>query len=342
MPLQIIREDITRMRVDAIVNPSNEILWPGGGTDAAIHKAAGSALLSACQALGGCKVGEAKITNSFKLPSKYVIHTVGPVWRGGLNNEKEKLISCYRESLKLAKENDCESIAIPLISSGTYGYPKDSVLKIAIQAVSEFLFTEEMMVYIVVFDKKSYSFSEKLFSDIKAYIDDSYVDEHSDFYTNCKDLGEERPLMNSMPLPSEKRCMRINDGAFEPGDELEKIILELDEPFSVKLLKLIDEKGFTDVECYKKSNVSKKTFWKIVNQKGYKPSKNTVLSFAIGLELNLDETLALLKTVGLTLSSSEKFDVVIKYFIEREVYNIFDINEALFELDLPCLGGAVS
>ena len=153
MPFKIIREDIAKMECDAIVNPTNEDLEPGGGIDAAIHELAGKELYKMCQSIGGLSVGKAKITPAYNLPCKYIIHTVGPWWNGGDNNEKEYLQSCYIEALKIAKATKCQSIAFPLISSGTYGYPKDQVLKVALEVIKEFLYENDMLIYIVIFDK---------------------------------------------------------------------------------------------------------------------------------------------------------------------------------------------
>ena len=332
MPLHIIRQDITKMDCDAIVNPTNIYLTPDGGTDLAIHTAAGPELLKYCKKqMGMVQVGGAKISPAFNLPCKHVIHTVGPVWKGGNNNEKDKLISCYKESLELAAINGCSSIAFPLISSGTYGYPKDQVLKIAIDVISDFLFTREMTVYLVVYDKKAYEFSNKLFSDIASFIDDNYYEEHKFAVSNRERMAMRRDMAIYDEMAFEC-CQAPSVGSID--DWLGK----LDESFSQALFRFIDEKGMTDVECYKKANIDKKTFSKIKCQDGYKPSKNTAIAFAIALELSLEETQHLLKTVGYTLSRSNKFDLIIEYFITNKIYDIFLINETLFEFDQVCLG----
>ena len=344
MPLQIVRNDITKMEVDAIVNAANSSLLGGGGVDGCIHRAAGPELLAECKVLGGCETGNAKITGAGKLPCKYVIHAVGPRWLGGSHGEKDQLISCYRTSLALAKENNCNTVAFPLISSGIYGYPKDQALRVAIDTISEFLLANDMTVYIVIFDKKAYQISEKLFSDIAEYIDDNYVDEHTDRYAERK--RRQNAFESSELLIESSLCEKADD-AFEPVSampmagkalSLDDALEQIDESFSEMLLRKIDESGMTDAECYKKANIDRKLFSKIRSDKLYKPSKPTAIAFAIALELPLPETRDMLMKAGFALSHSNKFDIIIEYFIQNGNYNIFEINEALFAFDQSLLG----
>ena len=358
MPIQIIRNDITKLKCDAIVNAANNSLLGGGGVDGAIHRAAGKGLLEECRTLGGCDTGDAKITGAYDLPCKYVIHTVGPIWNGGYSGEEVLLRSCYRRSLELAKKYNCESVAFPLISSGAYGYPKEQALHVAVDEISGFLFENDMLVYIVVFDKQSFRVSSKLVADIAEYIDEHYVDEH--FMARSMNI----PYMpDSAPAPKsasgrakprlfgKKPEKSAPDVCFEasykapapsPTDEtmidLSHLIDSVDESFSQMLLRKIDEKGMSDAECYKKANIDRKLFSKIRSNPMYRPSKPTALAFAIALELPLDETVDLLRKAGYALSHSSKFDIIIEYFIRCREYNIFTINEALFEFDQPLLG----
>lgn len=379
MPFKIIRGDITKLRCDAIVNATDTVLSGGGGVDLAIHSAAGRELKKACGKLGGCKTGEAKITWGYKLPCQYVIHTVGPIWKGGNNGEEDQLRSCYKNSLALAVKYGCKSVAFPLISSGVYNYPKDKAINIAIDEISSFLMNnDDIDISIVVFDKKSYAISEKLFSDIKSYIDDNYAEEHSEqsrllpFSDGERASGRRSDIQYTMPLPMSDepasvpratpaprptpgpRSAPVPCGASEPQirakhsyDEdssfnmfgtLDEAMKNIDESFSQMLLRKIDEKGMTDAQCYKRANVDRKLFSKIRTDINYKPRKTTAVAFALALELGIDETKEMLNKAGYSLSRSSKFDIIVEYFINKGNYNVFDINEALFAFDQSLIG----
>ena len=329
MPLIIVRNDITKMSVDAIVNAAKESLLGGGGVDGCIHRAAGPELLTECRTMGGCKTGDAKITKAYRLPCRYVIHTVGPVWNGGSHGERKQLVSCYRTSLALAKEHNCETVAFPLISSGIFGYPKDQALHVAVDTIGEFLLHNDMTVYLVIFDRKAYQISGKLFADIAEYIDDHYVDAHTD---------SRRERMRRMSVLEGRALFAGVAAAPMAADNLNSLLAHLDAGFSETLLKLIDRSSKKDAEIYKKANVDRKLFSKIRNNPDYKPSKSTAIAFAIALELDLDETRDLIARAGYALSASSKFDVIIEYFIGQKKYDIFEINEALFAFDQSLLG----
>ena len=329
MPLEIVRKDITKMAVDAIVNAAKESLLGGGGVDGCIHRAAGPELLAECRTLGGCKTGDAKITKAYRLPCQYVIHTVGPVWNGGSHGERELLVSCYRTSLALAKEHGCETVAFPLISSGIFGYPKDQALRVAVDTIGEFLLHNDMTVYIVIFSRTAYQISSKLFADIAEYVDDHYVDAHTD---SQRERLRRMSVLESRTLSADAAAAPMAVGG------LDSLLAHLDAGFSETLLKLIDRSGKKDSEIYKKANVDRKLFSKIRNNPDYKPSKATAIALAIALELNLDETRDLIARAGYALSASSKFDVIIEYFIRQKKYDIFEINEALFAFDQSLLG----
>ncbi len=325
MPLEIIRNDITKMHVDAIVNAANENLQMGGGVCGAIFHAAGAKeLQAACNEIGNCPTGKAVVTPAFKLNAKYIIHAVGPIWSGGRHGEEQQLRSAYSNALHLAEELKCESIAFPLISSGIYGYPREQALDIAISEIRQFLSQQEMLVYLVVFDEKSFVLSESLSSSINSYINEHYVDQMTVRYPR---------------LEQEMMTATFQDVVEETLKEsLADFLEDIDEPFSVRLLRFIDEKGLNDVETYKKANIDRKLFSKIRNSPNYTPMKKTIIAFAIALELDLSETEKLLETAGYTLSRSNKFDVIIEYFIVHEQYDIFEINEALFAYNQVTLG----
>ena len=378
MPLRIVRNDITKMQTDAIVNAANSELRMGGGVCGAIFAAAGAEQLQEeCRRIGHCNTGEAVITGGYSLPAKYIIHAVGPVWHGGGHDEARKLYNSYTGSLELALKHDCNSIAFPLISSGIYGYPKDQALQIAISAIGDFLLKHDMEVYLVVFDRKAYALSEKLFSAIERYIDDNYVQEHlkAERFRNlpspAAEPGHQRKYSvddagsYEVDIPcKEEACEEdklfaadrkyaveesyedakiyapssIAPGMQKRGRSLEDIVNKLDETFSQMLLRLIDEKGMTDVDTYKRANIDRRLFSKIRSNNDYNPSKTTAIALAIALRLSLDETLDLLGRAGYTLSHSSKFDVIIEYFIQEGNYNIFEINEALFAFEQDLLG----
>ena len=362
MPLQIIRDDITKVRCDAIVNAAKNSLLGGGGVDGAIHKAAGPGLLEECRGLGGCETGQAKITGGYALPCRYVIHTVGPIWQGGGHGERALLESCYRSSLALARDYGCHTVAFPLISAGVFGYPKDQALRVAVDAVSAFLMeNDDMDVYLVVFSQTPYLLSQKLFSDVRSFIDDHYVDTH---YDSCAERARRMQLIRrdiephdvgaapaqaAPPAPAAgKKGTSLSHKAAASAPmpmghigaypTLERRLAQMDESFSQMLLRKIDERGMTDAACYKKANIDRKLFSKIRSDAYYKPSKQTAIAFAIALELDLDETRELLMKAGYALSPASKSDVIVEYFIRRGNYNIFEINEALFVFDQSLLG----
>ena len=337
MPFEIVRNDIAKMRVDAIVNTANPSPVIGSGVDAGIHRAAGSELLTAREKIGRIGVGEAAITPGFGLNAKYVIHTVGPVWRGGLLGERKLLRSCYESSLALALENGCESIAFPLISSGNYGFPKDEALRIALDAICGFLKNHEMMVSLVVFDRESFQLSRQRYREIASFIDDNYIREKMPQQfapRECRRVEAYRERLEdfeacaSAPMPM----------AAPPKASLADLLAGTDAGFSETLLKLIDQTGKKDSEIYTKANLSRQHFSKIRNNPNYQPTKPTAIALALALELNLEQTRDLIGRAGYALTNSSKFDVIIMYFIRAKNYNLYDINATLFEFDQSLLG----
>ncbi|HCT92975.1 MAG TPA: RNase III inhibitor [Lachnospiraceae bacterium] len=340
MPFTIVRQDITKMEADAIVNAANTALQMGGGVCGAIFHAAGvEELQAACAAAAPIKTGEAAITPAFALPAKYIIHAAGPVYSRLHKREcRELLRSAYVESLKLAQENGCESIAFPLISSGIYGYPKDKALEVARLAIEEFLAGHEMQVYLVIFDRSAFVLSKSLLGSVESYISEHYVESRGGRKRELLEV-EELALREEAPSAfyGDVPMMAAPQMASAP-QEIDDLVKNLDEPFSDALLRLIDAKGRTDVEVYKKANIDRKLFSKIRTGKGYTPKKPTILALAVALELTLPETDGLLERAGYALSHASKFDVIVEYFIIHRKYNIFEINEVLFQYDQPLLG----
>ena len=376
MPITIVRNDITKMKVDAIVNAANTDLLAGGGVCGAIFSAAGAEKLQrACDELAPIQTGGAVITKGFALPARHIIHTAGPIYRDGKHNEEALLRACYKNSLDVAKKNSCESIAFPLISSGIYGYPKEEALGVATRAISEWLMGDDMDVSLVVFDKAAFTLSNELLGGVKAFISENYVEEHEATYGRSRLAEEQRtfdsaaqkfthdkagaiPLAQRAPgtpgkppgqspgtLDSMARAPRSSpqpspQPSLQPtAAGLGNLAGSLDEPFSATLLRIIDAKGKTDVEVYKRANLDRKLFSKIRKGKGYMPSKKTAVALALALELSLSETRDLLQRAGFALSRSVMFDVIVEYFITRSSYDVFEINNVLFEYDQPLLGG---
>lgn len=344
MPFEIVRNDITNMRVDAIVNSANPRPVVGLGTDSSIHEKAGPELLAARKKIGSIPVGRAAITPAFRLPAKYVIHTVGPVWDGGSYGEEALLRSCYDESLKLASAHDCQSVAFPLIATNNYGFPKDKALQIAISAFSEFLLEHEMRIYLVVFDRGAYRLSEKLVSSIASYIDDHYVELWEEATYGGEEAYRQQSIRRRRDVSLFRKSAVCEDAvsyAPEPAPgaaSLPDFLKQADAGFTETLLKLIDKTGKKDSEIYKKANLSKQHFSKIRNNPDYKPTKQTAIALALALELDLEQTKDLIGRAGYALSNSSKFDLIIRYFIEQKNYNVVEINIALYEFDQSLLG----
>ncbi len=321
MPLYMIRRDITRMDVDAIVDPTDPEFSGSGGTDLAIHRAAGPALEQDLARRSALKTGEAVLTNGYRLPAKYIIHTVGPIWEGGNAGEAEALAACYRSCLRLAAENGCRSVAFPLISGGTFGFPNDDALRIAQRNISAFLEDRDMDVYIVAYQRHTFNLGAKLFADITAFVDENYIE----FAPRAKEKTEtaEKEPGEAAPLP-----------------DLETMLREHAETFSCMLDRLIAERGMNGPACYRKARVHKSVYSKIMSSIYYKPAKITALAFALALELPWEELKALLASAGYAMTRTSKADTVVEYFVRNRIYDIDEINEALYEIDpdLPLFG----
>lgn len=331
MPFEIIRQDITNMKTDAIVNPTNNELKPTGGVCGAIFEKAGYEILEKkCKKIGYLETTEAVITKGYNLDCKYIIHTVGPIWDNAKSDNATLLYNTYTNCLKLAKSKKCNSIAFPLISSGNFGYPKDKALDIATNAIKNFLLENDMLIYLVVFDRESFKINKDLFDSITQYIDDNYVEFNKyKFHRNTPESLDDLSISILENVNRKSSIYKIESVDKNLLDALSKA----EDTFSQYLLKLIDSSGMTDAQVYKKANIDRRLFSKIRNNKDYTPSKPTVLSLAIALELNLDKTNDLLRKAGFALSHSNKFDIIIEYFISNQIYDIYKINETLFSFD---------
>lgn len=341
MPFAIIRNDITKMKTDVIVNAANTALQMGGGVCGSIFDAASAEKLqAACNALAPIQTGEAVITCSFNLPSKCIIHTAGPVYQDGQHGEAEQLYACYANSLQLAAEQGYQSIAFPLISSGIFGYPKEAALRVATEAIGDFLKNNDMDVYLVMFAQVAVTVSMQLLGDIESYIDAHYVEECLEARLRRRLLEVEQTIISQKEAAMHKPLAELSCHREESvyNKDLDKLVDRLDEPFNQVLMRLIAAKGKTETEVYKRANIDRRLFSKIKNGNGYMPGKRTVTALAVALELTLDETENLLRRAGFAFSHSQKFDVIIEYFIVNGKYDIFEINEVLFHYDQPLLG----
>ena len=348
MPFVILRNDITRMAVDAIVNTANPRPIIGAGTDAMIHEAAGPELLKARQIIGSIEPGHAAITPAFGLQAKYVIHTVGPVWRGGNQGEEALLRRCYTESLTLAAKKQLETIAFPLISTGQHGYPKEKALPVATGAIRAFLEDHpDMTVYLVVFDRDAFALSSQLFERVEQFVDEAYVDVRmndprwmlsrramENRPAPMADVEQCAPSLPRAPHPQAPRPVEQVDAP--PG--LEQMLARMDEGFSQTLLRLIDERGMKDADCYKRANIDRKHFSKIRSNPAYQPKKTTAVALAIALRLSLEETRLFIGRAGHALSRASVFDVIVEFFISNGLYDIDQINQVLWAYDMPTLG----
>ena len=346
MPFQIIRNDITKLEVDAIVNAANSGLKAGGGVCGAIFAAAGAERLqAACDKIGFCATGDAVITPGFDLMARYVIHTVGPIYGKNPAREEDELFACYARSLALAKRKRLKSIAFPVIASGIFGYPKTEALRIASKAIRAFLEENEMDVYLVVYDRAAFQISEKLFEKVESYIEERMVKiqrrEQREFNVSISLSEDEAFPTCTAPCASKPVFSRCADAMPAPKLKqkrtLEDLLKRKAETFSQMLLRMIDEKNMTDVEVYKRANIDRKLFSKI-RKKDYVPKKTTVLALVIALRLNMQEARMLLERAGYAFTQSSEFDIIIEFFIENQNYDIFEINETLFAFEQQLLG----
>lgn len=364
MPFKIVRNDITKVKADAIVNTANPKPIFASGTDSAIYHAAGEKeLLTERKKIGDIAPGNVAVTPAFHLDARYIIHTVGPVWVDGKHGEEQTLFSCYDKSLQKAMELGCKSIAFPLISTGVYGFPKDLALQIAISVISSFLMKNDMLISLVVFDRKAFELSGNLFQGVDTFIDENYVkekkakeysrrygrSERGDTNRRFRDVSEDEicRYQEDEEIQAHKYQLEQQSDSFEDmnfpmpsmvGGNLDDLMNQVGETFQQRLLRLIDERGLTDTSVYKKANIDRKLFSKIRCNEDYKPKKKTAVALAIALELDIHDMKDLLARAEIALSPSNKFDLIIEYFISHKEYNVYKINRALFQHNQPILG----
>ena len=351
MPFQIVINDITKIKADAIVNTANPKPKCGSGTDAAIYSVAGKdELLAERKKIGNIAPGEVAVTPAFALNAKYIIHTVGPIWHDGKQGEFDTLSNCYRNSLEKAVELNCKSIAFPLIATGVYGFPKDKALSIALSVIQPFIMENDINVILVVFDKKSFVLSGKVFDNIREYVDANYVTDakvaeygfnfgENDELSRKEKIRREREyvasLRNDVSLVSKAKKLKEEDlSHLTTKKKIETLLKSSDKTFQEKLFEIIDERGLTGPQVYH-NYVSKQVYSKIQSDKDYHPNKFTAIALCLSLHLNLDQTQDLLSRAGWTLSPSNKADIVVQGCIMSKEYNLMKVNLALFDNDCP-------
>lgn len=365
MPLKIIRNDLLQMEVDAIVNPTDCRLSGSGSIDLRIHQAGQERLKKELENIGRCNVGDAILTHAYNLPCKYIIHTVGPIW-----NDDEKVFkvieSCYRNCLDLALSHDIESIAFPLIATGSFGCPTDKAIQIAINTINSFLIDCDLDVYLVVYNSEAFGISKKLVEDVKSYIEaDALEDERIkliQYLLSCYEFNDiplaKRPVgkirvSDAIEL-SFKCCSPCDSIMFDECCErdvesLEDLIPELDkikwtneDSFTYKLFKIIDDNALKDSDVYNAAGISKMVFSNL--RKGVIPKKKTVFQLCLTLPINIEQATDLLASAGYTFVLSDKFEKTIKKIIEakntKKLTRIDVIDLILYELGLPVFNTA--
>lgn len=348
MPLQIQRGDITKVKADAIVNAANPVLSADGAVSRAIRTAAGPAVEKECRRIGRCRPGEVCITGAGRLPARYILHAVGPLWENGTAGEQVVLKSCYMEALNTAQTLGCRSVAFPLIGTGEAGCPRDLALSIAVDAIGSFLQSSDMQVYLVLFGSAPGLIRQDLREELEQYIGRQYIgrmlhsgavlDQHLDTGWNSLSFALPQRTKQMEDAPPAADCAPFMPEAPEEYTSLADTLSHLGESFSEMLLRKIDEKGMTDAECYRKANLDRRLFSKIRSKRSYQPSKITVLACAIALELSIEETKEMLQAAGFAFSQASKADLIVTFFIERGNYNILEINDALFDFGEKTLG----
>ena len=343
MPFHIISGDITKQVCDAIVNPTDVVFSGGGGADRAIHRAAGAQLYEACDRLPALNLGESVLTKGYQLPAKWVIHTAGPVWIDGKHDERLILSNCYQSALKIAAENSFQSVALPLIAAGTCGFPKEEALSIAVNEIRRFLLRHEMEITLVVYDRKLYRIDPGTEKKVDRYLSSHFTGEMrpqaKEFYAEHEDLLQSMGYAREASPGSAPPPAPMASYSHAPAASLADQLRALDESFSDAVLRLVDARGMTDAQCYKRANISKQVFSRLRSNRHYKPSKSTALALAVALELDLAETRSLLGKAGMSLSHSLMMDVIVEYFISQRQFDVMMINETLYQYDQPLLGG---